>query len=222
MINKKFNTRISPIEQVKKDNQTESSFNELNSTSLVIEKKNQKHSKESKPKVKSKRVTLITRGVSYNVPISTFEKLPESRLGKLKSLIEDPKQNDLEESLDDLCESYDLKTNTFYFNGDPTILNMILNYLNTSKFHMDETVCGNLDMDDLNYWKVDEELLDGCCRHKFFQGIDDINATLKDEENVIKSYVAANNFGTYFFPKARAKVWQIIESKETRLSKVNL
>jgi hypothetical protein len=195
-MNKKFNTRISPIEQVEKDNETESSFSELNATSLAIETK---HQKQSKPKIKSKRVTLITRGVAYKVPIDTFEKLAESRLGKLKSLIESPKENDLEESLDDLCESYDLKTNTFYFNGDPTILNMILNYLNTSKFHMDETLCGNLDVDELKYWRVDEELLDGCCRHKFFQGIDDINATLKDEENVIKSYVAANYFGKYFF-----------------------
>jgi len=222
---KKFNGKISPSEYAREEftSNSSKSFSELNSKSFIFETQNLNIPKEPKNiKIKSKRVTLNARGVEFRVPLDTFEKLPESRLGKIKSLIENPKLNGVNETLDDLCEKYDLKANIFYFNGDPNILNMILNYLSTSKLHIDErvTLCGQLDLDEFKYWQVDEDLIDSCCRHKFFSIIDDINDKIEDEKDIIKKYIASNNFGTRFFPKARAKVWQVIESKETKFSKV--
>jgi hypothetical protein len=59
---------------------------------------------------------------------------------------------------------------------------MILNYLSTSKLHIDErvTLCGQLDLDEFKYWQVDEDLIDSCCRHKFFSIIDDINDKIEE------------------------------------------
>ena len=172
------------------------------------------------PKIKSKRITINARGVEYKIPLDTLDKLPDSRLGKLKLLIENPKS--LPETLDDLCDKYDQNKQTFYFDKDPMYLNLILNYFNNGKLHIEENICGYSINEELEYWQIGEEILDDCCKHKYYKEIDTINDRIKDEEEIIKKYNKKNDFGKHCFPKARAKGWKILESKETCLAKVCL
>ena len=174
-----------------------------------------KHTKGSKPK--SKLITLITRGVVYKVPLDTFNKLPDSRLGKLKTLIESKKSA---MTFEDVCDKWDLKSNTFYFNKDPAILNMILNYYSVEKFHIEDSACGYFLSEDFEYWQVDEMLLERCCSQKYYVAIDTIEEKQKDEADIITKYKEKDNFGTRFFPDFRSKVWAVLEYKETTLSKV--
>ena len=80
----------------------------------------------TKLKIKSRLITLNVRGVEFMVPVHQFKILPESRLGKLGALIENLKSGT--ESFADLCDKHDLKTGEFYFDKDPYVLNMILNF----------------------------------------------------------------------------------------------
>ena len=223
MIKNKLNGKISPDDYENLDLVENKSFSEFNSSSILFDTINPNYIREPKNhRVKSKLVTLNARGIEFKVPLDTCKIIPDSRLGKIVNLIENPKMSKDNETLDELCEKYDLKSNKFYFNSDPMILNMILNYLSTSKLHIDErvTLCSHLEIDEFKYWQIDEYLIENCCRNKFFNSVDDTDDKINDEKEIIKKYIAANNFGTRFFPKARAKVWQIIETKETNLSKV--
>ena len=178
--------------------------------------------KNETPKIKSKRITLNARGIEYKIPIDQFDRLPESRLGKLRTLIDNPKSSTLNETLDDLCQKYDLKTNTFYFDKDPFVLNTILNYFNDGRLHIEEMCCGFSLSEEFEYWQIGDEYLDDCCREKFYQGIDDVNEKLKDEENIIKEYEASKNFGKIFYPEIREKGFKILNTKETWLARVSL
>ena len=85
-MNKKFNTKISPIEQVKKEHETESSFSELNSTSLAIETK---HQKLSKPKIKGCPNVQIGLGLLVSAQLVTlsFSLKFQSQIGINRSCI---------------------------------------------------------------------------------------------------------------------------------------
>ena len=172
------------------------------------------------PKVKSKRITLNASGFEYKIPLDQFDRMPESRLGKLRTLIENPKNATFTETMDDLCERYDLKTNTFYFDKDPFILNTILNYFNNGSLHVEEMMCGFSLSEDFEYWQIGDEHLDSCCREKFHQDMDDVNEKLNDEEKIIKKYESSKNFGKKFYPKIRAKGYEILNTKVTWLARV--
>lgn len=189
---------------------------DMKNVSLVNESSS--NTKIVKNKIKSKLITLNARGVEYKIPLDQLSRLPDSRLGKIKTLIEKP--NSLTETMDDLCDKNDLKTNTFYFNKDPFTLNNILNYFNDEKLHIEATSCGNLISEELEYWQIGDEILSDCCREKFYQEIDSINEKIREEEEFVRKYNIKHNFGESCFPKARATVWQTIEYKETWLAKV--
>ena len=175
-----------------------------------------------KPRVKSKLIILNVQGAEYKVPLNTFDKCPESRLGRIKTFLENPKGSASNENVNanELCDKYDSKTNTFYFDRDPKAFNLIINFFNSGLLHVVEIGCGYLLSDELEYWQIGEEWISDCCREKYHQIMDDIDEKIKEEEKIIKKYQAENNFGKLCLPKARAKGWEILESKETRLSKV--
>ena len=173
-----------------------------------------------KNKDKSKRITLCARGIEFKIPLDQFDRMPESRLGKLKILIENSKGSNLTETLDDVCQKYDLKTNTFYFDRDPFVLNGILNYFNDGRLHVEEMCCGSSLSEDFEYWQIGDEYLDDCCREKYHQNIENVNEKIKDEEKIINKYVASLSFGTRFFPKLREKGHAIVNGNETWTSRV--
>ena len=179
-----------------------------------------KPTKEKNIKEKSKRITLHARGIEFKVPLNQFQKFPETRLGKIKRLIDEPKS--IAENLEDLCDKYESKTNTVYFNKDPFVLNVILNYYNNEKLHIEESECGYSMIEELEYWQIGEEALGDCCRERFYQRNEEIDKKLKEEAKIIDTYNKKHDFGTRFFPNFRAKVWDIIEHKETCLAKVTL
>ena len=113
-----------------------------------------------------------------------------------------------------------MKANTFYFNKDPFVLNMILNLYNEDKFHIDDTACGYLVSEELEYWQIDEMLLESCCQQKYYADIDTIDEKQKDETDIIMKYKEKDNFGTRFYPEFRSKVWATLEYKETWASKI--
>ena len=64
------------------------------------------------------------------------------------------------EEIANLCDRYSDDLNEFYFNRDPYILNMILNYYQTQKLHLNYNQCMLFIKSELIYWGIEEYLLD--------------------------------------------------------------
>ena len=144
----------------------------------------QTHFTDSSEAKKPKRFTLNARGVKYDVISNVFDKLPLSRLGKLKCLIDKMNEGKSEENANEIlkfCDDYDLEKSEFYFNKDPSVLNIVLNFYASDRLHMDDNMCANHYGEELLYWEIDENFVEFCCQFKYFEKKEEIIKQIKIE-----------------------------------------
>ena len=167
---------------------------------------------------KNTRIILNSRGIKYEVLLTNLDKIPiDSRLGKIKSIIEKPSCYN---ELVDLCDDFNLEKKEFYFDRDPYILNMILNYFVNGQFHINENVCVNLLSKELNYWGLSEFYLFECCSSKYWKKKSLMDEDVKKEKTIIGDYTNKDEF-VCCMPKFRSKIWKLITlSEKSILSKV--
>lgn len=156
---------------------------------------------------KTRKIIINARGIKYEILLYKMDKLPNSRLGKLKSAIE----NNQKEVLDELCDDYDLEKKEFYFDKDPYIVNSLLNYYSEDRFHTDDTICGNFLFNEFKYWQLDPYLVHNCCQFKFLTKIEEIKQDIHKQYDIITEFNYKEDFGKYCLPKVREKIWNIME-----------
>ena len=144
-------------------------------------------------------IFLNVRGFKYEVLLDSLGNHPNTRLGKLRMAVK--KQNSIEISL--LCDRFNSDLNEFYFDRDPFVLNMILNFYVTKKLHMNQTDCVSFLKDELDYWQIDEYDFHSCCQVVYHDKMYNFKDLLKTEQWALKLFNRNDNFGNYFFPDLR-------------------
>ena len=92
---------------------------DISSKTKLLEEEN--FEKRDKSYLKQRqRVVLNVGGFKHEVLWSTLNRIPNSRLGKLKININN-------EDLYNLCDDFDPEKLEFFFDRDPTLFNMMLN-----------------------------------------------------------------------------------------------
>jgi hypothetical protein len=170
---------------------------------------------------KLKRIILNIRGIKYDVPLNQLNRLPNSRLSDLKYQL-DKNNNDLIK-LNNICDDYDLNKMEFYFNRDPFIFNSILNYHLNGKLHIDNSFCVILVGDELNYWKIDQDLISNCCEWSYNDKKDDVQNDIETEKKLIEKITHQESFDNFILPYLRKKIWYIMEKPSSSIwAKVKL
>ena len=93
---------------------------------------------------------------------SLLERLPQTRLGKLRSCR-------TEEEILKLADGFDPDLNEYYFDRQPRNFNCVLSFLNTGKLHLGEETCVIAFSQDMEYWGVDDLYLEPCCVQRYYQ-----------------------------------------------------
>lgn len=149
---------------------------------------------------RSQQTILINvRGFKYEVLLDSFANHPNSRLGKLRMAIK--KQNPNELSL--LCDRFDRDLNEYYFNRDPFVLNMILNFYVTKRLHMNQTDCVGFLKDELDYWQIEDNDFNSCCQVFYHNKMQNFEEISKIEQSALKAFNQIDDFGEHFFPELR-------------------
>ncbi|XP_068182152.1 potassium voltage-gated channel subfamily G member 1 isoform X1 [Antennarius striatus] len=114
-------------------------------------------------------------GLRYQLPWTTLEDFPLSRLGRLH----------LCSSFDDImriCDDYDVTHNEFFFDRNPSAFRTILTFLRAGKLRSLREMCALSFREELLYWGVPEESLEWCCRRRLLQRMEEFEAMERAEE----------------------------------------
>uniref|UniRef100_H3D4J5 Potassium voltage-gated channel, subfamily G, member 1 n=2 Tax=Tetraodon nigroviridis TaxID=99883 RepID=H3D4J5_TETNG len=114
-------------------------------------------------------------GQRYQLPWTTLEDFPLSRLGQLH----------LCSTFDEImgvCDDYDVARNEFFFDRSPCAFRTILTYLRAGKLRSLREMCALSFREELLYWGVPEESLEWCCRRRLLQRMEEFEAMERAEE----------------------------------------
>jgi hypothetical protein len=164
----------------------------------------------------NKTLKLNVRGFLYKINSNTLLKHPNTRLGKLANALK-------YEDILKLCDEHDLELNEFYFNRDPLIFNKILNYYVTNKLHLYNSECVIQLKEELDYWQIDENCIQLCCRRLYDEQMSHLKIFQKNVTNILKKLEYKEDFGKNFYPEFRRKLWNLFEKPDSSIfAKVNI
>ena len=152
--------------------------------------------------VHEKKCFLNVGGVKHQVLWVNLERLPNSRLGKLKSAKSD-------EELLKVCDDFNKENNEFYFDRQADSFISILNFYRTGKLHIIEDICVMDFEENLKYWEISELNLEVCCQQYYYQKKQEILDEMEKEKEIFKG-IKTDEFLSCC-PHARSKVWNLME-----------
>ena len=125
----------------------------------------------------------------FYVSWSLIERLPQTRLGKLR------RAGSTQEILE-LCDKFNKEDNEYYFDRHPRNFGAVINFYRTGKLHLGEEGCPVAFKQDLDYWGIDELYLEPCCQQRYYQareliGIDRIERVIMPGHDTTHQYYYA-------------------------------
>ncbi|XP_051947463.1 potassium voltage-gated channel subfamily G member 1-like [Xyrauchen texanus] len=120
-------------------------------------------------------VIINVGGLRYQLPWTTLEDFPLSRLGQLR----------LCSNFDEImrvCDDYDVIHNEFFFDRSPCAFRTILTFLRAGKLRSLREMCALSFQEELLYWGVPEESLEWCCRRRLLQRVEECDELEREAE----------------------------------------
>ncbi len=130
---------------------------------------------------KNERIILNALGTKFEITLKKLEIFHQSsRLGKICQF----RSLHIKE-LELVCDDYDLQKNEFFFNRDPVILKILLNYAITGEIHLNSNFCQVYVENEFKYWEFNWKRLKRCCKNGFVVNLDSKKKAIKVDAQIL-------------------------------------
>ena len=190
-----------------------------NGTAMVVSTTSKEKSGGGTIAESSKSVLLNVGGRRYEVLRKNLQNFPGSRLWKLAHA------NTTEEILR-VCDRYkpgvDSEANfvpaEYYFDHNYSSFAQILDAYRSGHLHLNCGNCAYSTREDINYWGIDELLIEPCCAVKYYPEIEICIKEIDIEEEEKQREIEREkleDFGTTWYGKLRKRLWNLFEYPQT-------
>jgi hypothetical protein len=175
--------------------------------------------------VKNEKITLNARGFKYEIFLDLMDKVKHSRLAKLKKFILMSRVNPSSANdyfmRENICDGFNLQLTEFFFNKDPQMLGVILNFYEprvNKHTHINfVNFCPYSLEDELAFWNIRnyECLLESCCLLRLEKAKEELDVELRKERSVIDELNYKESFADCCFPRFRECLWNVMEKPKS-------
>ena len=118
------------------------------------------------------------------------------------------------EEIMNLVTDYNLLENEYFFDRHPRSFNSILNFYRTGKLHINEEMCVLAFQADLEFWGIDDSILETCCRERYDRQLAIINQEMENECLEMQED-APEQFSDNCCGKYQKCIWDLMEHPES-------
>ncbi|CAL8317985.1 unnamed protein product [Merluccius merluccius] len=151
-------------------------------------------------------------GVKQVLYGDVLTRFPETRLAGLVRESSSAGSRDLSS----LCDDYDPDTGELYFDRDPDAFKCIMELYYYGEIHMKRGICPMCFMKEMDFWKVDPDYLDECCR----SNLTDVESELAEIAEKVKTILVdreGDPSGTGW-QRVQTLLWRLMEKPESSLA----
>ncbi|VDM33653.1 unnamed protein product [Hydatigera taeniaeformis] len=159
-------------------------------------------------RAKSARVILNVGGDKHEVLWKTLDRVPHSRLGRLRYAV-------THQDIMQLCDDYNIETNEYFFDRHPQTFGCVLNMYRTGHLHTMEDICILAYHSDLIYWGIEDHNMDPCCLSRYYQKKEHVEDEMKKVNEIFMQEMDDEYFGDNKCAIYRKKLWDILEKPQT-------
>ncbi|KAI1892393.1 hypothetical protein AGOR_G00132900 [Albula goreensis] len=155
-------------------------------------------------------IVVNVGGVKQVLPGDLLSRYPETRLAELLEI-----SSESFDAVTSLCDDYDPVKGEFYFDRDPDVFKCIIELYYYGEIHMKRGFCPICFMKEMEFWKIDADFLDECCKSSLTEAEVEMSEIAEKVKMILDDLEGDPDAGRW--QRCQMFLWKLMEKPESSL-----